>query len=122
MPSVRLHAVGMIVALAAAVPATAAAQAFLPGKGDAYVSVVYTNLYSNRHYLPVEQVDLGEIDANTLLFDATYGLTDRVAISLGMPLVVSRYQGTRPHQPLNPARIDDGHWHPTFQDVRFSVR
>lgn len=112
----------MVVAVAAAVPSAAAAQAFLPGKGDAYVSVVYTNLYSNRHYLPVEQVDLGEIDANTLLFDATYGLSDRVAISLGMPLVVSRYQGTRPHQPSDPARLDDGRWHPTFQDVRFSLR
>jgi hypothetical protein len=115
-------AVAITVAVALAFPASAAAQAFLPGKGDAYISIVYTNMYSNRHYLPVEQVDLGEIDANTLLFDATYGLSDRVAISLGMPLVVSRYQGPRPHQPLNPSRLDDGQWHPTFQDVRFSLR
>ena len=123
MKSLRLlGAAGLVGSLAAAFPSLAAAQAFLPAKGDAYVSILFTNMYSNRHYLPVEQFDLGEIDANTLLFDATYGISDRMAISIGLPLVVSRYQGTRPHQPGNPARLDDGSWHPTFQDVRVNFR
>ena len=123
MDSFRLvAAAGIVVSVAGAFPSPAAAQAFLPAKGDAYVSILFTNMYSNRHYLPVEQVDLGEIDSNTLLFDVTYGLSDRMAISIGLPLVVSRYQGTRPHQPGNPDRLDDGDWHPTLQDVRVNFR
>ena len=117
-----LAAAGIVGSVAGAVPAVAGAQAFLPAKGDVYVSVLFSNMYSNRHYLPVQEVDLGEIDSNALLFDATYGLSDRMAISFGLPLVVSRYQGTRPHQAANPYRLDDGHWHPTFQDVRVNVR
>jgi hypothetical protein len=118
----RLAAAAIVASVAGAFPSLAAAQAFLPAKGDAYVSILFTNMYSNRHYLPVQEFDLGEIDANTLLFDATYGISDRMAISIGLPLVVSRYQGTRPHQPGNPNRLDDGDWHPTFQDVRVNFR
>lgn len=115
-------AVGIVVSVATAFPSSAVAQAFLPGKGDAYVSVLFSNMYSNRHYLPVQEVDLGEIDSNTLLFDTTYGISDRLAISIGLPLIVTRYDGPRPHQPQNPDRLDDGNWHPTFQDVRVNVR
>jgi hypothetical protein len=57
-----------------------------------------------------------------MLFDVTYGLTDRVAASVGVPLVISRYRGSFPHQPTNPNRMDDGQWHATTQDFRFNLR
>jgi len=49
----------------------------------------------------------------------TYGITDRVAITFGVPVVVSRYRGTAPHRPIT---LDDGRWHATSQDLRFNVR
>lgn len=111
-----------VLALVAAAVADARAQALLPAKGEGYASFLYSNVYMNRHLLPVQEADIGEIDSNSLLFDATYGLSDRVAVSIGLPLVISRYQGVNPHQPDNPDRLDDGDWHATFQDVRFAVR
>ena len=108
--------------LVAAGVGDARAQALLPAKGEGYASVLFTNASMTKHLLPVREVDQGRIDSNTLLVDATYGLSDRVAVSIGLPLVVSRYQGVLPHQPDNPDRIDDGDWHATFQDVRFAFR
>jgi hypothetical protein len=97
----------------------AAAQAWLPAKGEGTVSVLFTNVVSREHLLPDTRFDIGRIDSNTVLFDITYGLSDRVAVSVGLPLVASRYRGDFPHRPIT---LDDGTWHTTAQDFRFSVR
>jgi hypothetical protein len=102
-----------------AAPTPAAAQAWPPHKGEGTVSVLFTNVASKDHFLPDRRYDFGQIDANTLLADVTYGITDRVAITFGVPLVTSRYRGTAPHRPVT---LDDGKWHTTPQDVRFNVR
>ena len=98
---------------------TADAQAWLPAKGEGTVSVLFSNTLSANHYLPNVRYDFGHIDANTMLFDVTYGLTDRVAVSVGLPMVVSRYRGDFPHRPIT---LDDGNWHTTAQDFRMNVR
>jgi hypothetical protein len=97
----------------------AAAQAWLPGKGEGTVSVLFTNVVSRDHFLPDRRVGLGTIDANTVLFDVTYGITDRLAVTFGVPIVTSRYRGNAPHRPIT---LDDGNWHSTMQDLRFNVR
>ena len=102
---------------AAAVPA--GAQAWLPAKGEGTVSVLVSNTLSKDHFLPDRRYDFGHIDANTVLFDVTYGLTDRMAVTVGLPIVMSRYRGTFPHRPIT---LDDGNWHSTSQDFRFNVR
>jgi hypothetical protein len=56
----------------------------------------------------------------------TYGLTDDVAVSIGIPWVASKYNGPFPH-PLatdfsTPSPLDNGAYHSTFQDFRFDVR
>jgi hypothetical protein len=99
--------------------ATAHAQAWLPAKGEGTVSVLFSNTLSTKHYLPDVTYDFGHIDANTMLFDVTYGLTDKLAVTMGLPMVTSRYRGTFPHRPIT---LDDGNWHTTAQDFRFSVR
>jgi hypothetical protein len=91
----------------------------LPAKGEGTVSVLFTNIASRDHFLPDVRYDAGQIDANTLLADVTYGLTDRIAVTFGVPLVVSRYRGSLPHRPVT---LDDGAWHATTQDLRFNVR
>ena len=103
----------------AAAPAPAAAQAWLPQKGEGTVSVLFTNIASKDHFLPDRRYDFGRIDANTVLADITYGLTDRVVVTFGVPIVTSRYRGNAPHRPIT---LDDGNWHTTTQDLRFNVR
>lgn len=105
--------------LASCAATTARAQAWLPAKGEGTVSVLFTNVLSKEHYLPDKRFDFGHIDSNTMLFDVTYGVSDRLAITAGLPIVRSRYRGTAPHRPIT---LDDGAWHTTSQDFRFGVR
>ncbi len=98
---------------------TARAQAWLPAKGEGTVSVLFTNALSKDHYLPDERFDFGHIDSNTVLFDVTYGISDRLAVTAGLPVVMSRYRGAFAHRPIT---LDDGNWHTTSQDFRFGVR
>jgi hypothetical protein len=98
---------------------TAYAQAWLPAKGEGTVSVLFSNTLSTKHYLPDIAYDRGHIDANTMLFDVTYGLSDRMAVTVGLPMVTSRYRGSFPHRPIT---LDDGNWHTSAQDFRMNLR
>jgi hypothetical protein len=110
--------------LAGSAPA-ARAQAFVPAQGEGAVSFLYQDQLFRYHFAGTQAVDVGPIDARTLLFDVTYGLTDKVAITVGLPVVATRYSGPAPH-PLpdfsGPNPIDDGTWHASAQDFRFDVR
>jgi len=133
--SVKVHSALTTVAVAtivAACASSAQAQAYLPPKGEGSVSVLFQDMAVTYHFLPTTQVDRGHIRGETLLVDVTYGLTDRLAVSFGIPWVASKYTGANPH-PLvdssgeipvlygaNP--IDDGTYHGTFQDFRFDIR
>ena len=116
---------GPVVALAVAAwlggTADAAAQLSLPQQGEGFVSVVYSSSASDKHYLPTTRYDIGHIDSHALLADLTYGLTDRLALSVGLPVIVTRYRGEFPHQRNNPDRLDDGDWHTTWQDFRLGL-
>ena len=114
-----------IVALAVTVwfggASDAVAQLPVPQQGEGFLSVVYSNSATDKHYLPTTRYDIGRINSHALLADLTYGLTDRLALSVGLPLVASRYLGDYPHQANNPDRLDDEHWHATWQDIRFGL-
>jgi hypothetical protein len=100
------------------VAATAHAQAWVPSQGEGAVSVGFTTSDAKYHYLTTLRVDIGEIDWQTLVTDVTYGLTDRIAVDLAVPVVASKYTGAFPH----PTALDDGRYHTTFADVRFALR
>ena len=112
----------LISAAVLAVPASGWAQAWLPAKGEGYVSTIYTNVFTDTHYLPTTRYDIGRIYSNVFLLDATYGVADRIAVSVSLPLVFSRYQGVNPHPGTQSIVMDDGTWHSTFQDFRFNLR
>ena len=102
------------------------AQAWLPPQGEGAVSILFTDAFVRYHAAPTERVDAGHIFAKTLLFDVTYGVTDRVAVSFGLPWVMSKYSGRQPH-PVSltdstPNPLDDGRYHSTFQDFRFELK
>jgi hypothetical protein len=121
MTSVALGIAASFTALAS----PARAQAYVPAQGEGAVSVMYSDQFFRYHFSPTTATDAGQIYARSMLFDVTYGLTDRVAISVGLPLVATRYTGPSPH-PLpdfsGPNPIDDGTWHATAQDFRFDIR
>lgn len=108
-----------VLAFGSLCPAAARAQAWVPYKGEGSVSVLFQDLFVTDHFFGRGQrVDRGEIRSNNLLVDATYGVTDRVSVTLGVPFIRARYSGAAPH----PSAQDDGRAHSGFQDVRFSVR
>jgi hypothetical protein len=120
-------------AVLAASSSTAGAQAWLPAKGDGAVSIIYQDLFDKYHQFPgIGKVDGGPTTSRSMMLDVTYGVTDKVAISLSIPWVSSKYVGPGPHPLVDlsgpvprffgATQLDDGTYHGTWQDVRFDVR
>ena len=111
----------------------ASAQAWLPPKGEGAVSLVYQDMFDKYHQFPgIGKVDNGPTTSRSMLLDVTYGLTDKLAVSVGIPWVSARYVGAAPH-PLadlsgptptffGATPLDNGRFHGTLQDLRFDVR
>ena len=117
--------------LAAALAADA--QAWLPPKGEATLSLGYGNVFVTKHFLgttanPGDSVetDNGHIRGQSVAMEAGYGITDRLAVSVGVPLTINKYYGPKPHYPVKGATsgftIDDGLYHSTFQDYTIAAR
>ena len=117
----------------AASGSTAVAQAWLPAKGEGAVSIIYQDLFDKYHQFPgIGKVDSGPTTSRSMLIDVTYGVTDKLAISLGVPWVSAKYVGPGPHPLVDlsgptpvffgATKLDDGTYHGTWQDVRFDVR
>lgn len=98
------------------------AQAWGPAEGEGVVSVLYGNSFSDRHYLPTVRYDIGRIDGHSVLLDLTYGVSDRTAISIALPLVVTRYRGDFPHPGTKTEHTDNGRWQSNWQDFRVGLR
>lgn len=95
------------------------AQAWVPPKGEGSVSLAAQQLNVKKHRAGTTITDAGHINTGVLLADMTYGLTDKFAVDLAVPYVVTKYSGAKPHQNTN---IDDGAFHNSFTDFRMSVR
>jgi hypothetical protein len=102
----------------------AGAQAFVPPAGEGTVSFLFQNMLVRDHYLTTTRRDFfGPVDTNVFVLDIGYGVTDRLAVDVALPFVISNYSGDYPHpMPLGPPTLDDGRYHGTFQDVRLAVR
>ena len=121
--SLEASAIVLAMALVAVAPSSARAQAFVPAQGEGAVSFMFSDQFYRYHLAPTNEVDAGQIYTRTFLADVTYGLTDKVAISVGLPMVATRYDGAQPHT-LNGSivTVDNGAWHETAQDVRIDLR
>jgi hypothetical protein len=94
-------------------------QAWLPAKGEVDLAYVYQNIYTADHLFGHgERVNSGRIYLQGMLMDATYGITDRLAMKIGLPVIVAKYSGTAPHQ----LPADNGNYHGTSQDFSLDMR
>jgi hypothetical protein len=116
----RVVAVAVVILLAlTAMPREAGAQAWVPGKGEISFATVYQSQNVKKHLATTTPVSAGTIDTSSVMADFTYGLTDKLAVDVAVPYVMSKYEGPSPHPGTN---IDDGTYRGTFADVRFAVR
>jgi hypothetical protein len=100
-------------------PIAAFAQAWVPPKGEGSVSLSVQQLNVKKHLAGTAITDAGHINTGVLIADMTYALTNKIAVDVAVPFVVTKYSGARPHPNTN---IDDGEYHNSFTDFRLAVR
>jgi hypothetical protein len=115
----RVGTAGMLSTAVLIAPAQVAAQAWVPAKGEGAIAIAAQSMNVKKHLAGTVPKDAGQIDTYVLLGDLSYGLTDKIAVDLGVPLVTSKYQGGAGHPGTN---IDDGTYRSTVTDFRMSVR
>jgi hypothetical protein len=99
-------------------------QAWLSPKGEATLSLGFSHLFATEHldYLGRSAYP-GDMIWNNVTCDVSYSVTDRLAVRLNVPYVISKYDGKFPHARLaGRENLDDGAWHHTFQDLLTEVR
>jgi hypothetical protein len=121
-------------------PAIALGQAWVPEKGEGTTSTTFEYLATRGHFdgngnrTPEAAANL-----RSVLFDVEYGVTDRLALTVTVPIVTTRYASTNPPSDellvlfkqaiqsvnngfYNHQFLDDGQSHTTLQDFRFNAR
>src|SRR5262245_54651016 len=100
-------------------PAVALAQAFTPPKGEGSVTVSFQDTLVKKQYFGPNPVDRGKIRMQAVGLDASYGLTDKLAIGLSLPWIRGQYTGANPHPGVPGTKsLDDGQYHSAWQDIR----
>ena len=108
----------------------ARAQAWVPGKGQGSIALVFQQSQTNKGTdSRGNAVNLGKVIGSTLSLSLDYGLSERWAISANLPLKRNRYIGNDPHYlpanfPIaNDQRfIDDGQYHAGWADWSVALR
>jgi hypothetical protein len=126
VPRRRLGNVLIAAALLVLAARPSSGQAFIPAAGDGTISTSFQSVHTS-HQLDVNGVEgfPETTDAQALIWQAEYGLTDKIALHGSLPYIFGQYQGGNPHtvgRDLQPSDLDDGTYHSTFQDFYFGVR
>ena len=109
-------------------PAGLTAQAWLPPKGDGYVSFGVQTISFDGHFDTAGNrlQGAGKSRATDLLLGFSYSFTDKFNVEISLPYVVTRYTGNPADLTFgNPlfvaAPLDDGSSHSTFQDFHLDL-
>jgi hypothetical protein len=106
---------------------TALAQAWVPERGEATVSVTYQNYDVAGHFdVQGHKNNNGGTRSHAAVVELDYGLTDTTALIVAVPFIASKYTGppsyfVGPHE-THPGPLDDGSYHGAFQDLRIELR
>lgn len=105
------------------------AQAWVPGKGHGSLSTVFQQRQSTKLTGSDGSAErFGKVIDRTFALDIDYGLSDRWAISVGLPFKSTRYTGNDPHRPQDlpfpndQNFVDDGRYHDGFADWSVGLR
>lgn len=111
-----------IVATLASAPSPVAAQAFTPPSGLGAVTLAWQYVDNTGHRLSDGYFAArGESVTTSLALDVEYGITDRLAVTAGIPYVFAKYTGALP--PFSGLPVDACRcWHSGFQDSLAGVR
>ncbi len=98
------------------------AQAWVPAKGTGTVSLGFQ---ANRFYGHLlsdgSKLHAGDSYSRAFFLEVDYGITDRLAVTAGIPYVLAR-NGGDPSPVAGLTGLDDGAWHGTLQDYRLTLR
>lgn len=104
-------------------------QSWVPGKGHGSVSIAYQELHVGTHNDSHGNHGFpGYIDNHAAFLDVDYGVSDRLALRVGLPFKSDRFVGRGVH---NPGTLyddhgenfqDDGRYHAGWQDWNIALR
>lgn len=103
-------------------------QAWLSPAGDGTVSVLYQYDITRLHAFSDGQTkDRGHVYSDAGIVNTDFSVTDRLAVSVGLPYIAARYVGSFPHllergDPSTIVAVDNGNFHGGFQDFSLNVR
>ena len=101
--------------------APAFAQAWLPQRGEGSASIIYQYLNFAGHFdSSGDKVPMLPSLAQSALFGVGYGITDRLAVSVDVPYIATRFTGLE--APVTPTVLDNRSYHGIVQDFRIDVR
>jgi hypothetical protein len=108
-------------------PVSLSAQPWVPPQGEGSVSLTYQNYYTVGHFdLRGNQNTNGATHSKSLAAELEIGLTDKVALTVGLPFIASKYTGPPSYFVAGietfPGPLDDGTYQGAFQDFRVDVR
>ncbi len=109
-------------------PLCSPAQAWLSPQGDGTVSVLYQNDIDRLHtFSDGRTKDRGHVYFDAAVLSTDFSITDRLAVSVGLPFIEGKYVGAFPHllvrgDPTTAVAVDNGSFHGGFQDFRINVR
>jgi hypothetical protein len=106
------------------VPVTVSGQAWVPPRRTGIVSLAFRNVFVHDHTDDTgKRFDMGHISQDTMSTELDFGLSRRLAVNFGLPLIYGKYTGPVPHvDPGQVKYIDDGHYNGGFQDFRVGLR
>jgi hypothetical protein len=115
-------------------------QAWVPDKGEATFSTSFNYVAFDGHFQDDgSRTTDGASRARSFLFGLEYGITDKLALDVTLPIVSTRYSGSNPtssdllalyQQAIQAIGVgfyshqflDDGAYHTTLQDIHTNVR
>ena len=121
----RKRAVLPALVFSLAVPVSLHAQPWVLPQSEGSVSVLYQNIHVRDHlFSDGSRRDVGHIRTHNTLVDVDYGLTDRWSLSASLPFVAAKFHGPSrsAHTHADGRTLDNGSYHPAFQDLRVDVR